>query len=76
MAKKLLCVLLAALMLVCMFGCTKGGEVEENLDYTYGLQETFHSNEPVTYTMYFSDASWYPMVETWESEGVFQRLRS
>ena len=36
--------------------------MEPELDYQFGLNETFHSDEPVTYTMYFSDASWDPMV--------------
>lgn len=48
--------------------------VEEDLDYTYGLDTTFHSDEPVTYSMFFSDASWYPMVETWKTEGVFKKI--
>ena len=46
----------------------------ENLGYTYGLGETFHADEPVTYTMFFSDASWYPMVDTWKTEGVFKKI--
>ena len=25
--------------------------------------------------MYFSDASWYPMVDTWKTEGVFEKIR-
>ena len=49
-------------------------ETDESLGYVYGLDTTFHADEPVTYTMYFSDASWYPMVDTWESEGVFQAI--
>ena len=46
----------------------------DQLDYEFGLGTTFHSDEPVTYTMYFSDASWYPMVDTWETEGVFAKI--
>ena len=48
---------------------------EETEGYAYGLNETFHSDEPVTYTMYFSDASWYPMVDTWKTEGVFEKIK-
>ena len=47
---------------------TSATETEE------GLGTTFHADEPVTYTMYFSDASWYPMIDTWESEGVFAKI--
>ena len=83
MAKKLLCALLAVLMLVGVCACAKAPEaepavseteVEEKLDYQFGKDVTFHSDVPVTYSMYFSDASWYPMVDTWESEGVFKKI--
>ena len=53
---------------------TQSTDDEEDLPYTYGLGQTFHADEPVTYTMYFSDASWYPMVETWETEGIFAKI--
>lgn len=49
-------------------------ETGENLGYTFGLGETFHADEPVTYTMFFSDASWYPMVDTWKTEGIFKKI--
>ena len=45
----------------------------EELDYTYG--EHFYSNEPVTYSMSFSDASWYPMTEKWQTEGIFAKIK-
>lgn len=48
---------------------------EEPLGYQFGLNETFYSEEPVTYTMYFSDASWYPMVDTWITEGLWEKIR-
>jgi putative aldouronate transport system substrate-binding protein len=48
---------------------------EVPLGYQFGLNETFHSDEPVTYTMYFSDASWYPMVDTWLTEGLWEQIR-
>ena len=49
-------------------------ETEADLPYDYGYGVTFHADEPVTYTMFFSDASWYPMVETWQTEGVFKKI--
>ncbi len=48
--------------------------VEEALDYTFGFNETFHSNDPVTYTMFFSDASWYPMTDQWKTDGIFAKI--
>ena len=54
---------------------TEPTETEENVPYTYGLGKTFHADQPVTYTMFFSDASWYPMVETWETEGIFKDIQ-
>ena len=53
---------------------TEPTETEENVPYTYGLGKTFHADQPVTYTMFFSDASWYPMVETWKTEGIFKDI--
>ena len=49
-------------------------ETEADLPYDFGYGVTFHADEPVTYTMFFSDASWYPMVETWQTEGVFKKI--
>lgn len=46
----------------------------EKLGYTFGKGETFHSDEPVTYSMFFSDASWYPMTEQWKTDGVFAEI--
>lgn len=48
---------------------------EVKLGYEFGLETTFHSDEPVTYSMLFSDASWYPMVDRWETEGVFAKIK-
>lgn len=48
---------------------------EVPLGYQFGLNETFHSEEPVTYTMYFSDASWYAMADTWITEGLWEKIR-
>ena len=53
---------------------TQPTETEENVPYTYGVGKTFHADQPVTYTMFFSDASWYPMVDTWKTEGVFKKI--
>ncbi|MCR5057767.1 MAG: extracellular solute-binding protein [Clostridiales bacterium] len=47
---------------------------EEKLDYQYGLGTTFHSDEPVTYSMFFSDANWYAMQPEWQSEGLFKKI--
>jgi putative aldouronate transport system substrate-binding protein len=46
----------------------------EDLPYDFGYGKTFHADQPVTYTMFFSDASWYPMVDTWKTEGVFKKI--
>lgn len=56
--------------------CGKSGskDVSKATDYKFGEEVTFYSNEPVTYSMFFSDASWYPMVETWKTEGVFKKI--
>ncbi|MBR6152851.1 MAG: extracellular solute-binding protein [Treponema sp.] len=45
------------------------------LDYQFGVNQAFHSDTPVTYSISFSDASWYPMVDTWKTEGVFKKIK-
>ena len=40
-------------------------EPVEELGYTFG--EHFYSDDPVTYSMSFSDASWYPMTDKWKT---------
>lgn len=40
-------------------------EADEDLDYTYGADETFHSDEPVSYSMMFSDHENYPQQDDW-----------
>lgn len=45
------------------------------LDYQFGVNQAFHSDTPVTYSISFSDASWYPMVDTWKTEGVFKQIK-
>lgn len=44
---------------------------EEELDYAFGHDTTFHSNEPVTYTMFWSDHELYPVKDTWE---IFDKI--
>ena len=90
MKKRLLSALLAVSMVASATACTTGGgseepapsqpavsdtgdtAEEEKLDYTYG--EHFYSETPVTYSMSFSDASWYPMTDQWKTEGVFAKI--
>ncbi|WP_207649465.1 type 2 periplasmic-binding domain-containing protein [Anaeromicropila populeti] len=38
---------------------------EEELDYTFGLDTTFKSDEPITYSMMYSDHEIYPYQENW-----------
>jgi len=45
---------------------------EEDLGYTYG--ETFYSDEPVTYTMFWSDHEAYPYTDSWEIFDKIQEL--
>lgn len=40
-------------------------EADKDLDYEYGAGKTFHSDEPVTYSMMFSDHENYPYQEDW-----------
>ena len=49
------------------------GNVEAK-GYTYGEEVTFHSDEPVSYSISFSDAAWYAMQPEWESEGIFKKI--
>lgn len=53
---------------------TESTTTAEDLGYEFGVNTLFHSDEPVEYSMYFSDASWYPMVDTWQTEGVFKKI--
>jgi len=53
----------------------KGGAASaEAKGYTFGEEKTFHSDEKVTYSISFSDASWYAMQDTWKTEGVFKDI--
>jgi putative aldouronate transport system substrate-binding protein len=42
--------------------------------YTFGEGKTFRSDKPVTYSISFSDASWYAMQDTWKTEGIFKDI--
>lgn len=44
---------------------------EPELDYQFGLNETFHSDEPVSYTMFWSDHEAYPYQDSWE---IFSKI--
>ena len=44
------------------------------IDYQFGVDTPFHSDTPVTYSISFSDASWYPMTDTWKTEGLFKKI--
>lgn len=46
-----------------------GTAAEEDLSYEYG--EHFHSDEPVSYTMFWSDHEMYPVTDTWE---IFNKI--
>ncbi|MCR4579468.1 MAG: extracellular solute-binding protein [Treponema sp.] len=66
---------LAAMTLVSCGGNKKSSASSgAAVGYSFGAEETFHSDEPVTYSISFSDASWYPMVDTWKSEGIFKQI--
>jgi len=66
--------IMAATLLISCGGKKSSKDLGEASGYTFGENVTFHSDEPVTYTISFSDASWYPKVDTWESEGVFKKI--
>ncbi len=66
----------AAMLFVSCGGNKKAAasNVAEAKGYTFGEEQTFHSDEPVTYSIFFSDASWYPMITTWKTEGIFHQI--
>ena len=53
-----------------------GAASGEAVGYTFGAEKTFRSEQPVTYSISFSDASWYPMVDTWKTEGIFKDIEN
>ena len=73
MKKRILAITLSVLMAgTALAGCGSSSKNDEegptlsaedadkDLDYTYGEGVTFHSNEPVTYSMLYSDHENYP----------------
>lgn len=79
--RRLVAGVLAAVMAVGLVGCggnnnvgtkpnqeqtgDKKTEDTEKLDYTFGEGKTFHSDEPVTYSLMYSDHENYPLKEDW-----------
>ena len=68
----------AALFTACSeFKAATGGSASaEAVGYTFGEEQTFHSEKPVTYSISFSDASWYPLLDTWKTEGIFKDIEN
>lgn len=67
-----LAVMMAATLTACGGSKPASGPAEADkavadgeLDYQYGADVTFHSDEPVTYSMMFSDHENYPMKTDW-----------
>lgn len=80
MKRKVIALTMTAIMLASLGACGGGSGADESakaaenyedpenlddLDYEFGEGETFHSDEPVTYTMLFSDHENYPYKEDW-----------
>lgn len=79
---------LLTLMLVFMAACTSGNKgaspapsdgaspkdpaAAEAVDYTYGEDQTFHSNESVSYSMMYSDHENYPYKKDWRLWSAIQ----
>lgn len=80
--KKNLSVMVASLCFASLFvscGGNKKSEVKGDVEakgYTFGEEVTFHSDEKVTYSISFSDASWYAKQPEWESEGIFKDIEN
>ncbi len=81
--KKVVTIAVTVLCVASLFvSCSKGGsakkggvDLTEAKGYTFGEGKTFRSDSPVEYSISFSDAAWYPLVETWETEGVFKKIQ-
>jgi putative aldouronate transport system substrate-binding protein len=80
MMKKMVAALLTASMVAGLVGCGSSSEdtvadqssntqeaaaTGDSEDYTFGADVTFHSTEPVDYSMLFSDHENYPYQEDW-----------
>jgi len=50
------------------------GASDKAVGYTFGEGKTFHTDEKETYSISFSDASWYAMQDTWKTEGIFKDI--
>ena len=77
--KKIIAAVLAMICATALFAwpwSKKSSKAAEASGYTYGEEKTFHSDKPVTYSISFSDASWYPMLDTWKTEGVFKDIEN
>ena len=76
--KKIVTVTVAIMCAAALFAApwskkAKGKKAEAS-GYTFGEEKTFHSDKKVTYSISFSDASWYAMQDTWKTEGVFKDI--
>lgn len=78
MKRKLMALTLAAVMAMSLGACGGGSsdsaskasgyedpEDLSELDYEFGVDTTFHSDEPVSYSLLFSDHENYPYKEDW-----------
>ena len=80
--KKIVSLALAIACALALFtGCsgkkkTAAVAADAAVGYKFGEEVTFHSDEPVTYPMFFSDASWYAMKDTWLTEGIFKDIEN
>ena len=77
--KKIVTVAVAIMCVAAMFAAPWSKKTKAKKDiaasgYTYGEGKTFHSDKPVTYSISFSDASWYAMQDTWKTEGIFKDI--
>ena len=75
--KKIIAAVLAMICATALFAwpwSKKSSKAAEASGYTFGEEKTFHSDKPVTYSISFSDASWYPMLDTWKTEGIFKDI--
>jgi len=80
--KKIIAAVLAMICATALFAWPWSKSKKKTTDlnaasgYTFGEEKTFHSDKPVTYPMFFSDASWYAMQDTWKTEGIFKDIEN
>ena len=78
MKRKIFALTMAAVMAVSLGACGGGGSTSgssaagyedpedlSELDYTFGEDTTFYSEEPVSYSLLYSDHENYPYKEDW-----------